>query len=157
MTMVSGHELFIAICPSSSTAGQRDLMLKPSSYHRRLYNREPDAWEWLHEFDPNNPKHPGFVLEVQLDQLFSRTEGNSIDGERRFVFHERMLQEHASLAQRWQDGRASTVLDGNDLEVLRRSAEAWLASWPNPVSPADEGLASVLRALIGAGKLGGGR
>lgn len=158
MTMVYGHELFIAVCPPSSIHGKRDLKVQPLAPHRRLYNREKDAWAWLHEFDPNKPKHPGFVLEVHLDHLFQRTEGEMFSTEPRYVFHEREMQEHAALAARYQDGRASTLLDANDLQVLRAAAERWLMyEGANPKYPSECGLASVLRALLHAGKLGGGR
>lgn len=181
--MIYGQELYLAIRPThASPRGKvHDLSRAPGHHDRKLYNNADAALKWLAPYREIEGCHPGTLLEVHLDQLFEIDQSRHralghFQFERRYQFHERMMQEHAALAESARtEGQVSTLLDENDLAVLRKAAESWLRSmcrYPGAHadghhSPdlscqqsrggSDVGLASVLRALINAGKLGGGR
>jgi len=159
--MLTAHELYLAVRPQGGLGLLRALDIQPSGHDCRIYLRESNAWKWLDYFAPNKPAHPGYVLELHLDQLFERERDRTQSPERRFAFHERMFQNHAAWAAAYQDDRSSALLDENDIQVLRRVAETWLATKDHTKHdasyPVEQGLASVLRALINSGKLGGGR
>jgi hypothetical protein len=160
--VLTAHELFIALRPTPS-GEERDLSVQPGAHDFRVYLRETHAWKWIDRSASLGQRHPiphaGFVLEIHLDRLFPLDRANLHDTGRRYEWAERMGVEHLALAQRYRDDGASKLLDENDLAVLRAAAERWLASPAGPPErdAIDGGLASVLRALIGAGKLGGGR